>query len=116
MTQIQRVDRHAQRLQYRAFSVTEPIGQPVQPGRRPGHKLAHQTVLSAVPGKHDRGAQVAVAVQAAAASPTRDRRVDRDPLAPPGPVLDDPGALMPQHKRMLQHCIPDCCLTPPVQV
>src|SRR5437764_1111335 len=60
------------------------------------------------------GSRAAAAPRPAGAAP--DRRVDRDPVAPPGAVLDHAGGLVAEHHRGRQGRVADLTLVPPVQV
>jgi hypothetical protein len=61
-------------------------------------------------------AEVLVAVEARAAAPAWDRRVDRDTLARARPLRDDGHRFVPEHERPFEDRVADPALREPVQV
>ena len=116
LAQVVRVQRDPERLEHRRVRVAQGVGHRMQQDSRPGDDLAQTAVVGAVPREPDRGAQVAVALQALLAPPARERGIHRDPPPVVGPALDDPGELVPEHQGTRQAGVANAALREPVQV
>ena len=105
--EIDRVDRHAERLEQCRLVVPDRERQPVAESIRPGHRGAQRSVRRPMAGEPRRQAQVRPPRGARTARPARVGRVHGDPL-PGARTADDHGAeLMAEHQRPAQPGIPD---------
>ena len=115
MTEVERVQCDAERLEQRRLGVGERVGQAMGEAFRPRQSRAQSTV-DRVPGKPAGDAEVLVAGDARRAAAARDRGVERNPLTRPRSRLDHADELVAEDERPGQNDIADGALVEPVQI
>ena len=114
--EVERVQRHAERLRERGLDVGERLGHRMHEALGPREERAQGAVGRAVAGEAHGRAEVLEPGRTEIARAARDGGIDGDAFALARPGDDDARELVPEHERMLEPGVADAALEQPVTV